>query len=90
MPLAQARRQFDTNLFGLARLTQLVIPGMRQAGGGTIINLSSVFGRFAVRGNAYYAATKHAVAALTDAGTGRHPQQVTGFWKRIASFVMRA
>jgi NAD(P)-dependent dehydrogenase (short-subunit alcohol dehydrogenase family) len=47
---AQARRQFDTNLFGLARLTQLVIPGTRQAGGGTIINLSSVFGRFAVPG----------------------------------------
>jgi short-subunit dehydrogenase len=67
LPLAQARRQFDTNLFGLARLTQPVIPGMRQAGGGTIINLSSVFGRFAVPGNAYYAATKHAVAALTDA-----------------------
>jgi NAD(P)-dependent dehydrogenase (short-subunit alcohol dehydrogenase family) len=36
-------------------------------GGGTIINLSSVSGRFAVPGNAYYAATKHAVAALTDA-----------------------
>jgi NAD(P)-dependent dehydrogenase (short-subunit alcohol dehydrogenase family) len=47
LPFAQARRQFDTNLFGLARLTQLVIPGMRQAGGGTIITLSSVFGRFA-------------------------------------------
>jgi NAD(P)-dependent dehydrogenase (short-subunit alcohol dehydrogenase family) len=67
VPLAEVRRQFDTNLFGLARLTQLAIPGMRQAGGGTIINLSSVFGRFAVPGNAYYAASKHAVAALTDA-----------------------
>ena len=67
VPLAEARRQFETNFFGLARLTQLVIPGMRQAGGGRIINLSSVFGRFAVPGNAYYAASKHAVAALTDA-----------------------
>jgi NAD(P)-dependent dehydrogenase (short-subunit alcohol dehydrogenase family) len=67
VPLAEARRQFDTNLFGMARLTQLVIPGMRQAGGGTIINLSSVFGRFAVPGNAYYAASKHAVAAFSDA-----------------------
>jgi NAD(P)-dependent dehydrogenase (short-subunit alcohol dehydrogenase family) len=67
VPLAEARRQFDTNLFGLARLTQLVIPGMREAGGGTIINLSSVFGRFAVPGNAYYAASKHAVSAVSDA-----------------------
>jgi NAD(P)-dependent dehydrogenase (short-subunit alcohol dehydrogenase family) len=67
IPLAEARRQFDTNFFGLARLTQLVIPGMRATGGGRIINLSSVFGRFAVPGNAYYAASKHAVAALTEA-----------------------
>jgi NADP-dependent 3-hydroxy acid dehydrogenase YdfG len=66
VPLAEARRLFDTNLFGLARLTQLVIPGMREAGGGRIINLSSVFGRFAVPGNAYYAASKHAVAAFSD------------------------
>ncbi len=67
VPLAEARRQFETNLFGLARLTQLVIPAMREAGGGRIINLSSVFGRFAVPGNAYYAASKHAVAGFTDA-----------------------
>jgi NAD(P)-dependent dehydrogenase (short-subunit alcohol dehydrogenase family) len=67
IPPAEARRQFDTNFFGLARLTQLVIPGMRAHGGGTIINLSSVFGRLAVPGGAYYAASKHAVAALTDA-----------------------
>jgi NAD(P)-dependent dehydrogenase (short-subunit alcohol dehydrogenase family) len=66
VPPAEARRQFDTNVFGLARLTQLVIPGMREIGGGRIINLSSVFGRFAVPGNAYYAATKHAVAGFTD------------------------
>ena len=66
VPLAEVRRQFDTNLFGLARLTQLVIPGMRVTGGGRIINLSSVFGRFAVPGNAYYAASKHAVAGFTD------------------------
>lgn len=67
VPLADARRLFDTNLFGLARLTQLVIPGMRDTGGGRIINLSSVFGRFAVPGNAYYAASKHAVAGFTEA-----------------------
>ena len=50
----------------MARLTQLVIPGMREAGGGPIIKLSSVFGRFAVPGNAYYAASKHAVAGFTE------------------------
>jgi NAD(P)-dependent dehydrogenase (short-subunit alcohol dehydrogenase family) len=66
VPLAEARRQFDTNFFGLARLTQLVIPGMRTQGG-RIINLSSVFGRFAVPGGAYYAASKHAVAGFSDA-----------------------
>jgi NAD(P)-dependent dehydrogenase (short-subunit alcohol dehydrogenase family)/glyoxylase-like metal-dependent hydrolase (beta-lactamase superfamily II) len=66
-PLAQARRQFEVNFFGLARLTLLVLPGMRCQGGGTIINLSSVFGRFAVPGNTYYSASKHAVAAFTGA-----------------------
>jgi NAD(P)-dependent dehydrogenase (short-subunit alcohol dehydrogenase family) len=66
VPLAEARRQFDTNFFGVARLTQLVIPGMRAHGTGRIINLSSVFGRFAVPGGAYYAASKHAVAAFSE------------------------
>lgn len=67
IPLAEARRQFDTNFFGLARLTQLVIPGMRARRNGRIINLSSVFGRIAVPGGAYYDASKHAVAGFTDA-----------------------
>jgi NAD(P)-dependent dehydrogenase (short-subunit alcohol dehydrogenase family) len=67
LPLSEVRRQFETNLFGLARLTQLVIPGMRESGGGRIINISSIFGRFAVPGVAYYAASKHAVAAFSDA-----------------------
>ena len=67
IPLAEARRQFEVNFFGLARLTRLVIPGMRERRSGTIINMSSVFGRFAVPGNAYYAASKHAVTAFTGA-----------------------
>ena len=66
-PPAEVRRQFDTNVFGLARLTQLVVPGMRAQRYGRIINISSVFGRFAVPGGAYYAASKHAVAAFTEA-----------------------
>lgn len=67
IPLAEARRQFDTNFFGLARMTQLVIPGMRARRSGRIINLSSVFGRIAVPGGAYYDASKHAVSGYTDA-----------------------
>jgi NAD(P)-dependent dehydrogenase (short-subunit alcohol dehydrogenase family) len=65
---AQARRQFDTNLFGLARLTQLIIPGMRQAGGGTIINLSPVFGRFA-----FPAGTSWTAQAMPGHCRGREP-----------------
>jgi NAD(P)-dependent dehydrogenase (short-subunit alcohol dehydrogenase family) len=53
-------------VLGLARLTQLALPLLRD-GGGRIVNISSVFGRFAVPGNAFYAAGKHAVAGLTEA-----------------------
>ncbi len=67
IPPDQVRRQFDTNVFGLARLTQLVLPGMRAQRYGRIINISSIFGRFAMPGFAYYAASKHAVAAFSDA-----------------------
>src|SRR6266576_2906487 len=66
-PAADVRRLFDTNVFGLARLTQLVVPGMRAQRYGRIVNISSVFGRFAVPGGAYYAASKHAVAAFSEA-----------------------
>src|SRR5258708_37856895 len=66
-PAAQVRRQFDTNVFGLARLTQLVVPGMRAQRDGRLVNISSVVGRFAVPGGAYYATSKHAVAAFSEA-----------------------
>ena len=66
-PAAKVRRLFDTNVFGLARLTQLVVPGMRAQCYGRIVNISSVFGRFAVPGGAYYAASKHAVGAFSEA-----------------------
>ncbi|MFI6933304.1 SDR family NAD(P)-dependent oxidoreductase [Streptomyces sp. NPDC050287] len=65
--LAKMRRQFETNVFGLARLSQLVLPGMRAAGTGTVINISSIFGRYAVPGGGFYQASKHAVEALSDA-----------------------
>ncbi|MEU8935127.1 oxidoreductase [Streptomyces sp. NPDC048409] len=61
------RRQFETNVFGLARLTQLVMPGMRAAGSGRIVNVGSMGGRMVFPGGGYYHASKYAVEALTDA-----------------------
>ncbi|MEV6206747.1 SDR family NAD(P)-dependent oxidoreductase [Kitasatospora sp. NPDC051914] len=60
------RAQFDTNVFGLVRMAQLVLPGMRRAGGGRIVNISSMGGRFSPPGGAFYHATKHAVEAISD------------------------
>jgi NAD(P)-dependent dehydrogenase (short-subunit alcohol dehydrogenase family) len=65
-PLDEVRRQFDTNVFGLARMTQLVLPGMRQQGAGRIVMMSSIFGLFATPGRGYYQATKHALEAISD------------------------
>jgi short-subunit dehydrogenase len=67
VPMAEVRRQFETNVFGLTRLTQLVLPGMRRQGWGRIVNLSSMGGRLTFPGGAFYHATKHAVEALSDA-----------------------
>jgi NAD(P)-dependent dehydrogenase (short-subunit alcohol dehydrogenase family) len=65
--LDRVRDQFETNVFGLARLIQLVLPGMRAAKGGRIINVSSMGGRFAFPTGAYYHASKYAVEAISDA-----------------------
>lgn len=62
----EVRAQFDTNVFGLVRMTQLVLPGMRRAGRGRIVNISSMGGRFSPPGGAFYHATKHAVEAISD------------------------
>lgn len=67
VPLAEARRQFEVNVFGLARLTQLVLPHMREAGSGTIVNISSMGGRIWMPVGGWYHATKHAVEVLSDA-----------------------
>ncbi|HZM65301.1 MAG TPA: oxidoreductase [Nakamurella sp.] len=67
VPMADIRRQFDTNFFGLVRLTQLVLPGMRRAGAGRILNVSSMGGRVTLPGGAFYHASKYAVEALSDA-----------------------
>lgn len=67
VPLAEAQAQLDVNVLGLARLTQLVLPHMRKQGSGTIINVSSMGGRFATPLGAWYHASKYAVEGLSDA-----------------------
>jgi NAD(P)-dependent dehydrogenase (short-subunit alcohol dehydrogenase family) len=61
------RRQFETNVFGLVRMCQLVLPGMRRAGGGRIVNMSSMGGNFVFPGGGAYHASKYAVEAISDA-----------------------
>src|SRR5215831_11963858 len=67
VPMAEIRRQFETNFFGLVRLTQLVLPGMRHRGEGRILNVSSMGGRITLPGGAFYHASKYAVEAFSDA-----------------------
>lgn len=67
VPLDTVRALFETNVVGALRLTQLVLPGMRDQRSGRIVNLSSVLGRFSPPGGGLYQATKHAVEAYSDA-----------------------
>lgn len=67
LDLDDVRRQFEVNVFGLMRMTQLVLPAMRAAGEGRIINVSSVAGRVTMPGGAAYHASKYAVEAIADA-----------------------
>jgi short-subunit dehydrogenase len=61
------RSQFETNVFGLIRMCQLVLPGMREAGRGRIVNVGSMGGKLTFPGGGVYHATKYAVEALSDA-----------------------
>ncbi|NJM68387.1 MAG: SDR family NAD(P)-dependent oxidoreductase [Acaryochloris sp. RU_4_1] len=65
--IAEAKHQFEVNVFGLAHLTQLVLPAMRAAKSGTIVNISSMGGRIWMPMGGWYHATKHAVEVLSDA-----------------------
>jgi NAD(P)-dependent dehydrogenase (short-subunit alcohol dehydrogenase family) len=66
VPIAEARRQFDVNVFGLARLTQLVLPHMRAQRGGYIVNVSSIGGKIWEPLGSWYHAAKFAVEGLSD------------------------
>lgn len=65
--MSEARRQVEVNLFGLARLSQLVIPIMRRQGSGHIINTSSIAGKLVLPYGGWYHVSKYSVEALSDA-----------------------
>ncbi len=67
VPMEQVRRQFETNVFGLVRMCQLVLPGMRGQRFGKIVNISSMGGKVTFPGGGFYHATKYAVEAISDA-----------------------
>jgi NAD(P)-dependent dehydrogenase (short-subunit alcohol dehydrogenase family) len=67
VPMEQVHRQFETNVFGLVRMCQLVLPGMRGQHWGKIVNLSSMGGRLTFPGGGLYHASKYAVEAISDA-----------------------
>ena len=66
VPIEEARRQLDVNLFGLARLTQLVLPQMREQRYGYIVNISSMGGKIWEPLGSWYHASKFAVEGLSD------------------------
>lgn len=66
VPLEEGRRQFEVNLFGLARLIQLATPMMRAQGSGTIVNITSIGGKMHEPLGSWYHATKFAVEGLSD------------------------
>ena len=67
VPIAEAKRNFDVNVFGAARCVQAAMPSMRAAKSGRIIFVSSVVGHIPVPGMAWYPATKHALEAISAA-----------------------
>jgi len=64
--IAEAKRQFEVNLFGLARITQLILPAMRRHKSGRIVNISSMGGKIYTPFGAWYHATKHALEGWSD------------------------
>lgn len=66
VPLAEARRQFETNYFGVVRMIQAVLPAMRRQGAGHILNVGSVAGVVPIPFAGQYSATKYALEGLTE------------------------
>jgi short-subunit dehydrogenase len=66
VPIEEARRQFEVNMFGLARITQLLIPKMREQKSGRIVNISSMGGKIYTPFGAWYHATKFALEGWSD------------------------
>lgn len=66
VPIEEAKRQFEVNMFGLARITQLVLPTMRKQKSGRIVNISSMGGKMYTPFGAWYHATKYALEGWSD------------------------
>jgi NAD(P)-dependent dehydrogenase (short-subunit alcohol dehydrogenase family) len=66
MPMEEIRALFETNVFGAVRMMQAVLPSLRERGAGAIVNVTSISGRITFPCTGYYAATKSAVAVLTE------------------------
>ena len=75
VPASELHKQFDVNVYGPHRLTRAVLPHMREADDGTIVNVSSVSGRIAMPGTGAYSGSKFALEAMSDALRG----EVDGF-----------
>jgi NADP-dependent 3-hydroxy acid dehydrogenase YdfG len=67
VPIEDVRAQFETNVFGLIRMCQLVLPGMRERGEGKVVNIGSMGGRLTFPGGGLYHASKYALEAISDA-----------------------
>ena len=80
VPVDWAQSLFETNYFGVVRMVQAVLPGMRERRQGAIVNVSSIAGRLAIAGHGHYSAVKHALEALSEALA----QEVQRFGIRVA------
>jgi len=80
VPVDWAQSLFQTNYFGVVRMVQAVLPGMRQRRQGAIVNVSSIAGRLAIAGHGHYSAVKHALEALSETLA----QEVLRFGVRVA------